>query len=104
MTFDTQLPDENVVSHLGSAGQRWLLAHGPYSGAQAELTIYSAKGGLFDMADPKPEVNPIGSMIVQFENCSNGSITYDLPTINRTGAIHIQRVALDNVAACEGAH
>ena len=45
-TYDTVLPEPGVTANLGDPGQRWLVAVGPYEGAQAELVVYSAGGGL----------------------------------------------------------
>ena len=101
LTFDTELPDERVTAKLGDPGQRWLTAQGSYTGNRAELTVYSSSGGLFNMSPPTVQNEPIGSLELQFEDCSTGSITYSLPGINEFGSISIQRIAPDNVAACE---
>jgi hypothetical protein len=101
LTYDTQLPEPGATANLGDPGQRWLTASGPYEGSQAELVVYSASGGLFDNALPAPELNPIGSILLDFVDCSSGMVTYDLPGIGRSGSIPIERTASDNIAVCE---
>lgn len=101
LTYDTELPSPDASANLGAAGQRWLTATGEYEGSQAELVVYSSSGGLFDASLPVPEISPIGSISLQFDDCYSGTVTYDLPGIGRSGSIPIQRVATDNVCNCE---
>ena len=56
---------------------------------------------MFDAGVPEPESVPYGSILLQFENCNSGTVTYDIPSIARTGVIPIERIALDNVPHCE---
>jgi hypothetical protein len=105
-TYDTELPEETATATLGDPGQRWLTAQGKYAGAQAELQLYSSHGGLFDQGSPVPVHEQIGSLLLQFEDCANGTVFYDIPALgeaDRTGLIPIQRVAPDNVTHCERA-
>jgi len=101
LTYDTDLPPAGAASKLGSAGQRWLTAHGNFVGGQANLTVYSCSGGLFDSGSPKPQEQAIGTMLLQFEDCTSGSVYYDLPAIDRSGTIPIRRIMTENVAQCE---
>jgi hypothetical protein len=101
MTFDTDLPDPGVTSHLGSACQRWLTAQGHYEGAKANLVVYSTSGGVFDASLPAPVLEPIGSMVVEFDDCNTGTILYDLPGLGESGSIPIVRVASDNAVVCK---
>jgi 6-phosphogluconolactonase (cycloisomerase 2 family) len=100
-TYDTELPAEDAPANLGNAGQRWMTALGSYSDNQAVLDIYQAEGGLFDMSAPAPSQTKDGTVIVEFSDCNSGTITYDIPSIDREGVIPIQRIALDNVGLCE---
>jgi hypothetical protein len=100
-TYDTELPVPGVTAILGDPGQRWLTAQGAFEGAQAELAVYSASGGLFDSALPTPELSPVGSILLEFDDCYTGTITYELPGIGRSGSIPIERMASDNIALCE---
>jgi len=101
LTYDTELPGPNVVAHLGDPGQRWLTAYGGFAGAQAELQVYSSSGGLFDSGEPAPTHEPVGSILLQFGDCSHGTVTYDLSSIQRAGLIPIERISLDNLAVCK---
>ena len=100
-TYDTEQPDASVTANLGSPDQRWLTAQGVYDGAQAEMEVKVFAGGLFDTGTPEPEGVTDGSILLQFENCNSGSVTYDIPSIGRTGTIPIERISLDNVPHCE---
>lgn len=100
-TFDTERPDESVTANLGSPDQRWLTAQGSYEGSQADLQVYVTGGGVFDSGDPAPVTEQDGSIIVRFEGCNSGSVTYDIPSIGQYGIVPIERIALDNVAHCE---
>jgi len=103
-TYDSKLPADGVTAEIGDAGQRWLTAQGSYAGNQAELQVYSFSGGLFDEAPPQPEYDLVGSMLLQFDNCGSGVVTYDLRTsvaTKKTGIIPIERVAADNVTNCQ---
>jgi hypothetical protein len=101
LTYDMELPDMATDSGLGDAGQRWLTAQGKYIGAKAALTVYSSSGGIFDQGSPMPVHKPVGSMLLEFEDCSSGTVLYDLPAIGRTGMIPIVRIAPDNLTECE---
>lgn len=100
-TYDTVSVSHHGTAELGHPGQRWLIAQGSYIGAQAELPVYSMAGGEFDTYPPAPTADLVGSIFLQFENCGSGSVTYDLPGIDRQGVIPIVRVALDNVTHCQ---
>lgn len=102
-TFDMEFPGPDAIAGLGDACQRWLTAQGPYAGNQADLVVYNSSGGLFDTSLPHPELAPIGSIVLQFENCDSGTVSYDLPGVGLSGVVAIQRLAPDNVAACETA-
>lgn len=100
-TYDTAPAADTSVANLGAPGQRWLTAQGSYDGAQADLMIQVSSGGIFDSGDPEPASTPDGSILLQFNDCNSGSITYDIPSIGQNGVIPIQRIALDNVVHCE---
>jgi len=100
-TFDTVPGAESTKVGLGSSDQRWLTAQGRYEGAQADLQVYVTAGGLFDSEEPLPETVPDGSILLNFDNCNSGMVSYDIPSIGLNGVIPIERVAADNVAHCE---
>ena len=100
-TYDTVRPDESVPFMLGEPGHRWMTAYGTYEGNRAELAITMTTGGIFDSGQPVPENSPDGTMIVEFENCTTGTVRYDITSINSQGEVPIQRVTADNVELCE---
>ena len=100
VTFDTVRPSEDVTANLGDPGHRWLTAQGKFSGSQAELAITNTLGGVFDSDTPDVTNEPYGSILIQFENCESGTIIYDIPSLQFTGYIPIQRVAPDQLGQC----
>jgi len=101
MSFDNKFPGGNAVSTVGDAGQRWLVAQGNYFGNRAELEIFSASGGLFDRTESTPEIEYVGNMTLQFDDCTSGSIMYVLMPLWGGYMIPIQRVAPDSIMQCE---
>jgi plastocyanin len=100
-TYDTVRPPAEVTANLGEPGHRWLTAFGNYSGDTATLDVELTEGGVFDSAVPAVTQSADGSITVEFSDCENGMITYDITSANVQGVIPIQRIALDNVGACE---
>jgi len=102
-TYDTERPAEGVEAILGEPGHRWLTAQGSYAGNTANLTIFSTTGGVFDSAEPAVERDPagVGLMTVEFADCREALVTYDMPSLGLSGAVPIQRLVDDNVALCE---
>jgi hypothetical protein len=99
-TYDTERPPEDVTAKLGDPGHRWLNALGTYSGNQAVMNITTTSGGIFDTPTEVTEVND-GTIILTFTDCENGTVEYDIPSINQQGVVPIQRVVKDNIALCE---
>jgi plastocyanin len=103
-TFDTERPPQNVTAHLGEPGHRWLTAQGPYSGDTAMLNVYETAGGVFDAPTPQPDpALLVGTINITWTGCNSGVLSYDLPSLSLSGDIPIERIVLDNVAACEAA-
>ena len=100
-TYDTVRPDDSVTAMLGEPGHRWLTAQGPYAGNKAVLNIFVTEGGIFDAGAPVPVTTQDGTLIIEFSDCTAGTITYDIPSVDRQGVIPIQRITPDNVALCE---
>jgi len=100
-TYELERPDESVTAQLGEPGHRWLTAQGPYADNQAVLDVHLTAGGVFDTSPPVPENTPDGEIIVEFESCNSGTVSYDIPSVDRQGVIPIQRITLDNVPLCE---
>lgn len=100
-TYDTVPAGEACMAQLGDPAHRWITAQGSFAGAQADLEIDIASGGIFDTEEPIPGHEAAGSIMLQFDDCMSGSLYYDIPSIGRSGLVPIQRIANDNVALCE---
>ena len=101
MMFDVGLPHEVEQNGLGNSGQRWLVAQGGFNGNRAALKIYSASGGSFDRVTHDVDLDYIGDMIIQFDDCSSGTVWYTLWPLWGGYMIPIERVAPDNIVNCE---
>jgi formylglycine-generating enzyme required for sulfatase activity len=102
-TYDTERPQENVTAMLGEPGHRWLTAQGPYEGDTANLTIFVTEDGVFDAAEPAATTDAAGdgTLTIEFADCANGLVSYEINSLGISGEIPIQRIALDNVSLCE---
>jgi hypothetical protein len=99
-TYDTERPPDDVTANLGEPGHRWVMALGPYTGNQALMDVSITSGGVFDTPTEVTEVND-GSIILTFTDCENGTVEYDITSVNRQGTVPIKRVVSDNIALCE---
>jgi PKD repeat protein len=103
-TYDTERPPQNVTAHLGEPGHRWLTAQGGYTGDTATLDVYETAGGVFDSPTPAPDpALLVGTINITWTGCNSGVLSYDLPSLGRSGDIPIERIVLDKVPACEAA-
>ena len=102
-TYDTERPPDDATAILGEPGHRWLTAQGPYEGNKADLTIFVTEGGVFDAAEPATITDPTGdgTLKIEFADCANGLVSYEITSLGISGEIPIQRIALDNVSLCE---
>jgi hypothetical protein len=102
-TYDVERPSEEAEAILGEPGHRWLTAQGAYTGGTASLTIYVTEGGVFDANDPPAENDGVGdgTMTIEFADCTEGLVTYEINSLNLSGEIPIQRIVPDNVELCE---
>ncbi|MGI9320536.1 MAG: hypothetical protein ACR2O5_03925, partial [Thiogranum sp.] len=102
-TYDTKRPPEDVTAMLGEPGHRWLTAQGPYDGDTANLTIFMTEGGVFDAAEPVATTDQAGygTLTLEFANCTEGLVNYEITSLDISGEIPIQRIVQDNVPLCE---
>jgi len=98
-TYDTEQPPAEAMANLGDPGHRWLTAVGPIEGSTAVMTVEIASGGIFDIGGGVTRVED-GTITLQFDNCNEGTATYNIPSINMQGEVPIVRVAKDNVKLC----
>jgi hypothetical protein len=83
-----------------ASGQRWLTAQGSFEGSSAEIDVWETTGGSFD--DPEPvDRTKVGTMSLDFTDCSNAQLSYSLPADPAEGDIAITRVIPGSQALCE---
>jgi hypothetical protein len=102
-TFDAERPPADATAIIGEPGHRWLTAQGAYSGDTATLTLFVTEGGVFDSGNPAATTDPagVGTMTIEFADCANAMVTYEIPSAGLSGSIPVERIANDNVALCE---
>jgi hypothetical protein len=82
------------------SGQRWLTAQGGFEGSIAEIDVFETTGGSFD--DPQaPSTNKVGTMSINFTDCSNAQLSYSLPAHSAEGDIAITRAIPGAQTLCE---
>jgi len=84
-----------------ASGQRWLTAQGGFEGSFAEIDVSETTGGSFDDPEPPVSVTPVGTMSIDFTDCSNAQLSYSLPADPAEGDIAITRVIDGGQALCE---
>jgi hypothetical protein len=99
-TYDIERPPSDVTALLGEPGHRWLTAQGDFDENTAWLEINLAEGGVFDSPEPRPMIEPVGEILLEFSTCNAGTVSYDIPSIARQGIIPIERIVLDNAPLC----
>jgi hypothetical protein len=99
-TYDTERPPENVTANLGDPGHRWITAQGDYVDNEALLEVRVTHGGIFDSQEPIPDGYQDGEILLEFSTCNAGTVTYDIPSIDRQGVVPIERITLDNAPLC----
>jgi hypothetical protein len=83
-----------------ASGQRWLTAQGGFEGSTAEIDVFETTGGSFD--DPQAtSTTKVGTMSLDFTDCSNAQLSYSLPANAVEGDIAITRVIPGGQALCE---
>ena len=102
-TYDAERPAPDATAIVGEPGHRWLTAQGPIDGNAATLTVYVTSGGVFDAISPAASTDPggDGTITIEFPDCSQGLVRYDIESAGLSGEIPIQRLTPDNIALCE---
>ncbi len=75
---------------------RWFTAQGGYDGARADLTLFATRDGVFDDPTP-PTTDPVGTMGIEFSDCTNANIDYDLPGLGLSGTIAATKLLADEI-------
>jgi streptogramin lyase len=102
-TYEVERPDSESTALLGEPGHRWLTAQGAFAGDTATLTLFETVGGVFDGVAPKPSTDQagVGTLTLQFADCRSGLAEYEIPSLNLSGQIPLQRIVEDRVTQCE---
>lgn len=83
-----------------ASGQRWLTAQGDFEGATAAIDIHETTGGRFD--DPLiPNTAKVGTMTIDFTDCSNAQLSYSLTVDELANDMAISRLIPGGQALCE---
>lgn len=83
-----------------ASGQRWLTAQGNFTGATATIDVSETTGGFFDA--PGAVVNTkVGTMTIDFADCSHATLSYSLTDDGVEGSIDISRVVPGTEKLCE---
>ncbi|MBK8283740.1 MAG: alpha/beta hydrolase [Ahniella sp.] len=79
---------------IPGAEQRWFIAQGQYLGNHVELTVYQARFGQLNRATPV-STTPVGTMTIEFSDCVNANLSYDLSAFGLSGNTAITRLMPD---------
>ena len=102
-TFDMPRPDVGPIPVIGGEGQRWLTALGPYQTGDNSvvLNIQNTTGGEFDSGDPAvDEDEDYGTIVLQFSDCLNATMTYELLEGSVSNEVPITRIVYDHLPLC----
>jgi hypothetical protein len=83
-----------------ASGQRWLTAQGDFTGSTAAIDVYETTGGRFDDAQAV-NVDPVGTMNLDFTDCSNAQLSYSLTDEDLAGDMELSRLIPGGQALCE---
>lgn len=81
---------------LPGAEQRWFTAQGRYVGNRADLTVFQSRFGQLNRPNPVTTA-PVGSMTIEFNDCSSATLTFNLGVFGTTGSVPIVRALPDVV-------
>ena len=83
-----------------ASGQRWLTAQGEFTGSVADIEVFETTGGSFN--DPlTPATVKVGTLSLDFTDCSNAIFSYALTDDDLSGDIPVTRVIPGGNALCE---
>lgn len=83
----------------------WFIANGPVVGHEIHMTLFTASGVGFLEADipGDPMVSEVGTLILSFQNCNQGTATFDTPEdVIGTGTFRIKRLTSLFRSRCSG--
>lgn len=103
-TYETVDREESIPDAIiGESFHRWLTAQGPYEGSLASLDVTMTSGGVFESPNEVVNTEPggYGTITIEFLDCANGILRYDLQAVNKSGEMPITRIVPDNARVCE---
>ncbi|HKJ17352.1 MAG TPA: CARDB domain-containing protein, partial [Xanthomonadales bacterium] len=100
-TYDTERPEGSDTEAIGEPGHRWFTAFGPYDQNSAELDLQVTTGGVFNAAPPNPQTVTDGSISVEFIDCENAIVDFNIESAELNGEVMIRRISGDNRALCD---
>ncbi|MBT8062023.1 MAG: hypothetical protein KJO85_05020, partial [Gammaproteobacteria bacterium] len=83
----------------------WFIANGPVVGHEIHMTLFTASGVGFLEADipGDPMVSEVGTLVLSFQNCNQGTATFDTPEeVIGAGTIRIKRLTSLFRSRCSG--
>ncbi|MFC1720330.1 FG-GAP repeat protein [Pseudomonadota bacterium] len=83
-----------------ASGQRWLTAQGSFEGSTAAIDVYETTGGSFDDSQAVSS-DKVGTMTIDFQDCSNALLSYELTDEALSNSIAISRGIPGAQALCE---
>jgi hypothetical protein len=83
-----------------ASGQRWLTAQGGFQGSTADIEVYESTGGQFDTPGGVT-TDPVGTLRIDFSDCSQAVLTYSLGEGETAGEIQAVRALPKGAALCE---
>jgi plastocyanin len=86
-TFDTAA---SAPQKLGAPTQRWLTMQGNYQGDSVALGVFETSGGVFNQPSTTA-TRQIGSAVLRFSSCTEGSLEFALTEPVLSGSIPIQK-------------
>ena len=81
-------------------GREWFLAQGDISGARADLVIYQASGGIFDLPS-EVTLDEWGTSVLEFSSCTVATWSYESSGGDVSGDIPLQRIGPDVLCTSE---
>lgn len=83
-----------------ASGQRWLTAQGSFEGSTAAIDVYETTGGSFNDSQ-SVSTDKVGTMTIDFQDCSNALLSYKLTDEALSNSIAISRTIPGAQALCE---
>lgn len=83
----TYTPDGELV---------WFTARGVYQDNRAELDVIQSSNGFFNQSTEVVQT-VVGSLVIEFTDCLNGTISFNIPGFNATDTVPITRIAGDQI-------